>query len=284
MAMLGSKTLARLTSHMKNDIVTKLAKDIKYTKEGGFILYLQMPADDDSNCEIGKVQWFDPIVTVEVEDSFGQGTDVIRINPVPTRTLWDICSDECKLRFDPREKELQEKRKKREEEEKKKQEAKEATEGKPSENDKALEADDVNPIASIYFSQVTGFFKPDPEKRKGVCRNFLGFCQKLALVDPTQRAKILGDTKRSDKPAVREKTIKWCKENCVVVHHESGSGRTLLCQSGSPELANLVNGFLSEDVKAIAQNCEFLARHLRFEREKIARFIAEAQKMLGGGE
>ena len=111
MALIGAKTLARLTNHMKSqDIITKISKTVEYTKEGGFLLYLEMPGDDDSKCEISKVKWFDPIITVEVTDSFGQGADAIHVLPVPTRSLWDICSQDCKYRFDPKLKEKDERK------------------------------------------------------------------------------------------------------------------------------------------------------------------------------
>lgn len=103
--MMSSRSLSQYQNQMKADIVTKLAKSVGYSKETGFILHLEMPADEDANCDIAKVNWFDPIITVQIEDSFGQGNDVIRINPIPAKSLWDICSQGCKERFDPKEKE-----------------------------------------------------------------------------------------------------------------------------------------------------------------------------------
>jgi len=93
------------------------------------------------------------------------------------------------------------------------------------------------------------------------------------------------DEKNDEEAEEDQDTAKegWVKENCVVIHHDSGTGRTLLCQN-KKVLATKIKEFLENDVRAISKNCEFLARHLRYEREKISRFVEKAKLAFGGGD
>ena len=70
----------------------------------------------------------------------------------------------------------------------------------------------------------------------------------------------------------------WAQNHCVVLHHESGTGRTLVCHSKKTDLADGIISFLNANVDALTTNCEFLARHLRYERESIKRFIDNTKK------
>lgn len=70
----------------------------------------------------------------------------------------------------------------------------------------------------------------------------------------------------------------FVKKNCLLIHHETGSGRSLLCQTRDSAMQTKLLAVLNENVASIANNCEFLARHVRFEREKIKRFMMKVKK------
>ena len=93
------------------------------------------------------------------------------------------------------------------------------------------------------------------------------------------------DEKKTDDSdeAMDQKKQDWVKSNCIVIHHDTGTGRSLLCQDKGI-LAEKIYQFLEQDVRSISKNCEFLARHLRFERTKIQRFLEKAKKAFGTGD
>ena len=70
----------------------------------------------------------------------------------------------------------------------------------------------------------------------------------------------------------------WAQNNCVIIHHDVGTGKSLICHSQSLSVSKGIVDFLNSNVDSLTENCEFLARHLRYEREKIKRFIDNVKK------
>lgn len=136
----------------------------------------------------------------------------------------------------------------------------------------------------IYFNQIKGYFRPNINSRQNVCANFLGFMKSLYVLDPTESerlrrgAVITPDSYNAMKADKRTPQERWAQDNCLVILHDTGTGRTLICHSKSKELTSGLLTFLNAEVDALGNNCEFLARHLRYNRESIKRHLKETQK------
>lgn len=59
-----------------------------------------MPAMDEDACQISKVIWNDPFVTVQLYNGFGMSSDSIKFFKQGTNNLWDILPPKEKLHLD----------------------------------------------------------------------------------------------------------------------------------------------------------------------------------------
>lgn len=65
--------------------------------DSGFIFMYPMPAFDESYCELSKVIWNDPFVSVQLYNGFSISGDAIKFYQQQTNDFWDITPIEEKL-------------------------------------------------------------------------------------------------------------------------------------------------------------------------------------------
>ena len=224
----------------------------------GYVFYYEMPRDDDALCDINFVKWNRPFVKVFIKDNMGQGADKIIVEDKGTRRLYDFIKEK-------REKEKAEKEKaENRNNEGQTEGAKEGEDAKKKEEEERGMA--RFEIANLPFWKITKFRRVSTSRRKGVCINYMGFMEDLAHLDPHADQEKKGND--------------FAIENCIIIEHDSGSGRTLICHSQSSKLAKDILQFLTDEVASITNNCEFLARHLRIQRDRFGNTVKELKAAL----
>ena len=257
-----------------------------------------LPGMEEDSCQISKVIWNQPFIRVQLFNSFGMSSDSIKLYQQDTNTLWDITKIEQKIEIDPAYKEFAQIVEKDMTPLSKAITNEVYVDPKvtlPQEDTISVvkgiqnlfgaqkkEQDGIlsTPFQTIQFNTIKGYFRPNTEVRTNTCRNFKGFMKELMVIDPSsepqQRERRNAVTSNEYKGQTEEQV--WAQNHCVIILSETGTGKTMLCHSKETEFANGVISFLNSNVDALTSNCEFLARHLRFERDTIKRFIENTKK------
>lgn len=214
----------------------------------GFVYYYDMPADDKGLCNLDDVSWNRPFLNLFLKDSTGQASDMIVLENVGTKNLFDLFEENEKKK-----EELQAKKKKfpkpKQEEEKEKI---------------------VQEFTSIPFWKITKFLQVSSEKGgKGVCFNYKQFIEDLSGMDPSQN------------PSDKISPVEFSLKHCIIIQHETKTGRALICHSKNPKMASDIIEFLNNEIESITDNCEFLARHMRIQRDKFPNRVKALKASMG---